>query len=77
MGKEVTIGKDEDNGICIPETTISGRHAAICTANGSFVIEDLGSTNGTLVNGQKIERRVITHGDTFKLGKCEGEFIIY
>ena len=77
LGSEATIGKDADNSISIPETTISARHAAIRTVNGAFVVEDLGSTNGTFINGQRIERRPVTHGDTFKFGKCEGEFVIY
>lgn len=51
---EVTIGRRKDNDIVIAEPTISGHHARILRKGKKFIIEDLGSTNGTFVNGKRL-----------------------
>ena len=48
-----TIGREETNSLCIPVSTISRRHALIKYANGEYTIEDLNSSNGVIVNGEK------------------------
>jgi pSer/pThr/pTyr-binding forkhead associated (FHA) protein len=48
---------------------VSGRHARIARDGDSFVVEDLESRNGTFVNGERITRRVLRHGDVVLVGK--------
>jgi hypothetical protein len=64
----MTIGR-EGCDVNLIDQEVSRRHAAIRSANGSFAIEDLGSTNGTFVNDERITGvRVLSHGDTVRLG---------
>jgi len=63
-GKELAIGRAPDNDVCIPDQSVSQHHARVgVTAEGSIFIEDLGSTNGTYVNGEKITRQTLRDGD--------------
>lgn len=68
-----TVGRREgDNDIVVPDPYSSGRHADLLHANGTFTITDIGSTNGTLVNGVKLEisaPRDIQVGDEITLGR--------
>ncbi|MEA2552948.1 MAG: hypothetical protein QOJ65_1124 [Fimbriimonadaceae bacterium] len=67
-----TIGREGD--IQIVEGKVSRRHAQLTSANDQIVVEDLGSTNGTKVNGQPVgpgEKRVVGPGDTVSLGGVE------
>ena len=64
-----TIGRATENTITVPDAQASRRHAEIRFENGRHVIADLGSTNGTSVNGEKItEPRVLAHGDEIAIG---------
>ncbi len=51
---EIIIGRDINNDIVINDSEVSRRHARLFLSEGNYVIEDLGSTNGTSVNGQRI-----------------------
>ncbi len=55
---EVTIGRKEDNAITLSDPHVSGHHARLLIKNEILYVEDLNSTNGTLVNGKKINGRV-------------------
>jgi FHA domain len=65
----VTIGRLPDNTIVIDNSAVSSRHARIAREGPQFVVEDLESTNGTFVNGDKIVKRALRHGDTILVGK--------
>ena len=67
----VTIGRAADQAICIPHKSLSRSHARIEPSEGRFVVVDLGSKNGTLVNGVRAERREVGHGDTITLGDLD------
>ncbi len=67
----VTIGRAEDQTICIPHRSLSRSHARIEQQENSFFITDLQSKNGTFVNGQRVQRREIRHGDTITLGDLD------
>lgn len=68
---ELTIGRKEDNMLVISDPYSSGHHARICLKNGEYVLEDLGSTNGTILNEEKIsEKTVLVPGDEVKIGSC-------
>ncbi len=64
-----SIGKNPDNDIPIDETSVSGQHAKIRLENGEFAIFDLASTNGTLVNGNRVNRQVLADGDRVQMGR--------
>jgi pSer/pThr/pTyr-binding forkhead associated (FHA) protein len=51
---EATIGRDITNAIVINDAEVSRRHARLSPQAGGYVLEDLGSTNGTFVNGQRL-----------------------
>ncbi len=67
------IGRDRSNNIAIPaDHHISRHHAWVLQVQGEFWVEDLGSTNGTLLNGEPIdERKQISSGDKLTFGKTE------
>lgn len=70
----LTIGRRPSNDIVIDHLTVSGQHAAIDTSsNGSFVL-DLGSTNGTMVNGQPIKKHLLQDDDVIDIGKYKLRF---
>jgi predicted component of type VI protein secretion system len=64
------IGRDAGNDISLPDEAASARHAVLEQRDEEWWIEDLGSTNGTLVNGVKIEKRErIRFGDEIAIGR--------
>jgi hypothetical protein len=52
--EQITIGRREDCAVCLPGNTISRRHTQIRHLDGQYFISDLGSTNGTLLNGEAL-----------------------
>jgi hypothetical protein len=68
---ETTIGRHDTNDIPIPEQTVTGKHAKIVLENGALTLVDLGSTNGTFVNGVRIRSHELKSGDRFRLGNVE------
>ncbi|MCB8980840.1 MAG: FHA domain-containing protein [Ardenticatenaceae bacterium] len=64
-----TIGRSANNAIVINDAEISRRHAQLTPQGSSYVIEDLGSTNGTFVNGIRLNRpATLKHGDSVEFG---------
>lgn len=69
-GEQFSIGRDSTNEITINDAEVSRRHARLTFQGGKFVIEDLGSTNGTYVNGQRLTgQRVLKSGEVIALGE--------
>ncbi|WP_236644396.1 ATP-binding protein [Sorangium cellulosum] len=75
-GASVTIGRAEDQAICIPHRSLSRSQARIELSEGKFFIVDLQSKNGTFVNGARIQRREIRSGDTITLGDLDLLFTV-
>lgn len=76
LDKEVmTIGRKDDNDICIENLAVSGHHAKLLTIFDDSFLEDLDSTNGTYVNGQPIRKHPLKHGDVIVIGKHELRYI--
>jgi len=75
LDDQVAIGRAEDSGILIDDTYASQQHARVFSDSGSFFVEDLGSTNGTYLNGRKITHAMeLRPGDRIKIGKTVFEF---
>lgn len=70
----IRIGYDHDNDIVIPLPQVSGRHAEIARVDHRYVIRDVGSTNGTSVNGHRIDCAYTRPGDTIAFGSYEFKF---
>ncbi|VAW52315.1 Forkhead-associated [hydrothermal vent metagenome] len=70
LDKEIiTIGRKSDNDIHIDNLAVSGYHVKILTILNDSFIEDLGSTNGTYVNGEKITKHALQNGESLVIGK--------
>ena len=70
LAKErVTIGRRADNDVCLPFPAVSGEHAAVVTILADSFLEDLGSTNGTLVNGRPIAKHFLRDRDQIDIGR--------
>lgn len=72
----MNVGRAANNDIVVPEQTVSNHHARITIENGSFFLTDLGSTNGTFVNGTRIDRKLLKAGDIIKFGASNCRFEI-
>jgi hypothetical protein len=65
------IGRDLDNHVVLGEPTVSGRHAVLNVGEGAWWLEDLGSTNGSFVNGRRVAAgspEIVRSGDVLQLG---------
>ncbi len=72
LNKEIlTIGRKSGNDIHIDNLAVSGNHAKILTILNDSFIEDLDSTNGTYVNGEKISKHALQNGENIVIGKHE------
>ena len=69
-----TIGRLPDNSIQIDNLAVSGHHAKISWDQDHYVVEDLGSLNGTFVNNERVGKATLKHGDRLKIGKHLVEF---
>ena len=70
-GGQVTIGRSTEADIVVSDDQASRQHAAIRPWDEDYVIRDLGSRNGTFVNGQKVDVAVLSPGDMIRVGEKE------
>ena len=71
---EVHIGRDAQNDMVIADSTVSGKHAVLTYRDGTFRLQDIGSSNGTFVNGKKITNTVLSNNDTVRFGRATYKF---
>ena len=72
----VTIGRKPQNDIPIENLAVSGEHACIVTILDDSFLEDLGSTNGTLVNGNPIKKHILQNNDVIEIGKYKMKYVV-
>jgi len=72
--ERVTIGRQPGNDIRLEDQTVSSEHAAVQIGN-PVTLTDLGSTNGTFVNGERISKQALAHGDVIRIGHHEMKFV--
>jgi Domain of unknown function (DUF4388)/Inner membrane component of T3SS, cytoplasmic domain len=68
MEREIVIGRSSDLDMVLVEDMVSRKHAKISTQGGQIVIQDLASTNGTFVNGEKVKKMRLKEGDRILIG---------
>jgi pSer/pThr/pTyr-binding forkhead associated (FHA) protein len=73
--ERTTIGRKPHNDIQIDNLAVSGEHAVIVTILEDSFLEDLGSTNGTVVNGQPIKKHFLQNNDIIELGKYKLKYV--
>jgi pSer/pThr/pTyr-binding forkhead associated (FHA) protein len=73
--ERTTIGRKPHNDIQIDNLAVSGEHAVIVTILNDSFLEDLGSTNGTVVNGSPVKKHFLQNNDVIELGKYKLKFI--
>jgi Nif-specific regulatory protein len=69
-GEQITIGREPANNISIPDSSLSRNHCRIERRGLEFRLTDLGSRNGTLVNGSAVAEHSLRHGDQIRIGNC-------
>jgi pSer/pThr/pTyr-binding forkhead associated (FHA) protein len=70
LDKEVTTaGRGPDSDIFLDDVTVSRRHATFTRTDEGFVVEDVGSLNGTYLNRERIEQATVSNGDEVQIGK--------
>ena len=72
----VYLGRAEDADVLISDASVSARHARIINGSQGFEIEDLGSTNGTIVEGRQVMRTRLRSGDSIAIGYVQFKFLI-
>jgi pSer/pThr/pTyr-binding forkhead associated (FHA) protein len=70
-----TIGRRSHNDLVIDNLAVSGEHAVMVRSGDEYFLEDLGSTNGTTVNGQPIKKHLLHSGDVIDIGKYRLRFL--
>ncbi len=73
--ERLTIGRKPDNDIQIDNLAVSGKHALVISILDDSFLEDLGSTNGTYVNGKLIKKHALKDGDVVAIGKHELKYV--
>src|SRR5258708_39156983 len=67
--ERTTIGRRADNDICLPHLAVSGEHAVVVTILADSFLEDLQSTNGTLVNDKPVAKHFLRDRDQIEIGR--------
>jgi len=75
LKERMSIGRKANNDIQIDNMAISGEHAAVVTILSDSFLEDLNSTNGTLVNGHPVKKHFLKDGDVIELGKYKMKYL--
>lgn len=76
VGEEIVLGRHEENGLVLGDRFTSARHARVYRRGTQYYVEDLGSKNGTLLNGHRIgEAQPLESGDRITVGSCTFRFM--
>jgi predicted component of type VI protein secretion system len=74
VGEYISIGRSEENTVIIEDPNVSRQHALVEKKDGRFIIRDLESTNGTFVDGCRVEKHALHNGDTITIGTTKLQF---
>ena len=73
--QRLTIGRRNDSDLCLNDKATSSQHAAVITIGKNSYLQDLKSTNGTLVNGTPIQKHTLKHGDVILIGRSHMSYV--
>ncbi len=73
----LTVGKRDTNDIVVNDSTVSREHLDISYKEDRFLLRDLGSTNGTFINGTGVKEAYLVPGDQIKVGNTTLEFVVF
>lgn len=73
--ERLTIGRKPHNDLQIDNLAVSGEHALVVTILDDSFLEDLGSTNGTLVNGNPVKKHILQDNDVIEIGKYRLKYV--
>jgi pSer/pThr/pTyr-binding forkhead associated (FHA) protein len=71
----LSIGRDSQADLVIDDPAVSRAHAAVITVGNDRIVEDLGTVNGTCVNGKPIKRHLMQHADVIEIGKYQIRYL--
>jgi len=74
-GDEAVVGRDPEAGVSVPSRAISRQHARLSRRGDGWALTDLGSRNGTIVGGARVEEVVLAHGDEIHIGDAIFKFV--
>jgi len=74
--ERITIGRKPQNDIQIENLAVSSEHVCIVTILADSFLEDMGSTNGTLVNGNSVKKHILQNNDVIEIGKYKMKYVI-
>lgn len=74
--ERIMIGRKAQNDIQIENLAVSAEHACIVTILADSFLEDLGSTNGTLVNGNQVKKHILQNNDVIEIGKYKMKYVV-
>jgi CRP-like cAMP-binding protein len=74
LSENTTIGRAPDNTVTVVHPTVSRKHARLSFEGGTWVLEDLGSVNGIVFQGRRVDKVQLSPGDPFELGEVEFYF---
>jgi predicted component of type VI protein secretion system len=69
--QDLTLGRSPENDLSVDDPEMSRKHAVFKRSREGCLVEDMGTSNGTVVNGQAVARAVLKHGDVVKIGEVE------
>jgi pSer/pThr/pTyr-binding forkhead associated (FHA) protein len=75
-GPALRVGRSPDNELILRDPATSGHHARVERRGQQFVVVDLGSTNGTMVNGETVQEHELKHGDRITIGQNTVKFTL-
>ncbi len=73
-GKQLVIGRDQELDVTLDDTSVSRRHALLTPVFSQYFVEDLGSTNGTLLNDKRVNKHILRDGDHLQIGNFTLQF---
>lgn len=74
--EDLTLGREEGNGIVVASDQASRRHARIFASGGAHVLVDLDSTNGTYLNSKLVKEQTLRHGDVLRIATTVLKYVV-